>query len=294
MTNRQNLPFFIGCAVWAYKDWIGDLFPAGSRSKDFLKLYSQRLTAVEGNATFYSIPNSSTVDRWAQETAASFKFCLKLPRTFTHQGALYPHLSVALHFLDQMKPLGNRLGPLFAQLPPRYSPASLTDLRAFLTGWPRQTTPIAVEVRHPSWFNEPHSTQLNTLLESLGVGRVLLDTRPIYDCQTAGDADPQIMSERRKPKLPLQPVVTAPFSLIRYISHPESSLNRSYLSEWVRQVSQWLTWGTQIYFFVHCPIEAKSPAIARHFQHLLEQQGVEVPRLPWDQITQPAKQLKLF
>ena len=294
MTSEQSLPFFIGCAVWTYKDWVGDLFPSGSRPKDFLNLYSRRLTAVEGNATFYSIPDVSTVSRWAQETPEGFKFCLKLPRTVTHQGALSPHLTAALKFLDLMQPLGNRLGPLFAQLPPSYSPEFLADLQAFLTGWPRSATPIAVEVRHPDWFTAPHSMHLNALLENLGVGRVLLDTRPIYDVQAAGAADPQIMSERRKPKLPLQPIVTAPFSLIRYISHPELTLNGSYLAEWIPQVSQWLNQGTQIYFFVHCPAEAKSPAIARHFQRLLEKVGLDVPFLPWDRVTQPPEQLKLF
>ncbi len=47
----QNL--YIGCAVWGYKDWIGDLFPPGSKSADFLALYSWRLTTVEGNTSFY-------------------------------------------------------------------------------------------------------------------------------------------------------------------------------------------------------------------------------------------------
>jgi hypothetical protein len=45
--------FHLGCVVWAYKGWIGDLFPAGSAAKDFLRLYSRRLTTVEGNTTFY-------------------------------------------------------------------------------------------------------------------------------------------------------------------------------------------------------------------------------------------------
>jgi uncharacterized protein YecE (DUF72 family) len=36
--------FYIGCAVWGYKDWLGDLFPAGSRSANFLSLYSRMLT----------------------------------------------------------------------------------------------------------------------------------------------------------------------------------------------------------------------------------------------------------
>ena len=56
---------YIGCAVWGYKDWIGDLFPKGSKNADFLSLYSRRLTTVEGNTTFYAIPKPEVVQRWA-------------------------------------------------------------------------------------------------------------------------------------------------------------------------------------------------------------------------------------
>ena len=45
---------YIGCAVWGYKDWLGELFPAGSKSAESLSLYSRRLTTVEGNTTFYA------------------------------------------------------------------------------------------------------------------------------------------------------------------------------------------------------------------------------------------------
>ncbi len=30
--------FYIGCAVWGYKDWVGDLFPPGSKGADLLSL----------------------------------------------------------------------------------------------------------------------------------------------------------------------------------------------------------------------------------------------------------------
>ncbi|NEQ55712.1 MAG: DUF72 domain-containing protein, partial [Leptolyngbya sp. SIO3F4] len=60
--------FRIGCAVWAYKDWLGDFYPTGSRTSDFLWLYGQRMTCVEGNTTFYSIPSPEIVQRWASNT----------------------------------------------------------------------------------------------------------------------------------------------------------------------------------------------------------------------------------
>ncbi len=60
--------FYLGCPLWAYKDWVGDLFPPGARASDFLRLYSRRLTTVEGNTTFYATPRPEMVARWAAET----------------------------------------------------------------------------------------------------------------------------------------------------------------------------------------------------------------------------------
>lgn len=282
--------FLIGCAVWAYKGWVGGLYPSGTRTTEFLHLYSRRFTTVEGNTTFYAIPSPEKVSRWANETPPGFEFCLKLPREITHKGLLQPYIPAALSFLEGMRPLGKRLGPVFAQLPPSYAPTSIEDLTTFLVAWPRATAPLAVEVRHPDWFEEPHASNLTRLLEELGVGRVLLDSRPIY----SGDNDPQLASERRKPKLPVEFSVTAPFSLIRFISHPNLAVNQPFMAEWVTQIQQWLTAGVRIYFFVHCPIEERSPSTARHFQQLLETSGIAVPPLPWNKLHRPPNQLSLW
>jgi uncharacterized protein YecE (DUF72 family) len=287
------MSFWLGCAIWAYKDWVGELFPPGSRSTDFLSLYSRRFTAVEGNTTFYSIPDAKTISRWAKTAPPGFKFCPKLPRELTHQGLLTPNIPDTIAFLEHMQGLGERLGPTFAQLPPTYGPANLADLTTFLQALPRQEVDLALEVRHLDWFEAEQGNRLNALLEEMGIGRVLLDTRPIYHCPD----DPQIASERRKPQVPLQPVITASFSLIRYISHPEAQYNQPFLQEWVRQIEQWLVQKQQIYFFVHCPVEKRSPGTARQFQHLLEQQQVPVPGLPWDRIEAESSvttQLTLF
>lgn len=288
MTN-----FRIGCAVWAYKEWLGNFYPTGSRATDFLRLYGQRMTCVEGNTTFYSIPSPDMVQRWAANTPDTFRFCPKLPRTVTHGGPLLPQLSHALAFLQLMQGLGPRLGPMFAQLPPRYSPASFSDLAKFVASWPHSTHPLAVEVRHLDWFKPPHSDRLDELFTNFGVGRVLLDTRPIFTWSNPAE-DPQLRSERKKPRVPLLPGATTNFVLVRYISHPDLDKNRDFLTEWVDHVGQWQTEGRSVYFFVHCPDEAKSPAIARYFQAQLEKAGVDVPPLPWSLIEEPPQQLRLF
>lgn len=282
--------FFLGCAVWACKDWVGDLFPEGSKPVDFLALYSRRFTTVEGNTTFYMKPDPAMVARWARETPPGFQFCLKLPQELTHGGLLKPAIPEALSFLSSMRLLGDRLGPMFAQLPPVYGPSSFADLEAFLRAWPRAEVPLALEVRHPDWFREPFADRLTGLVEELGVGKVLLDSRPVY----RGPGSPMARSERKKPDLPLQPVVTAPFSMVRYISHPVEEVNRSYLEEWVTYVSDWLRAGVKVYFFVHCPEEARSPGNARLFQKLLEQGGAPVSPLPWNGMGAGPSQLRLF
>ena len=290
------MSIWLGCAIWAYKDWVGELFPPGSRPAEFLQLYSRRFPAVEGNTTFYSVPDAATVSRWAAQTPPGFQFCPKLPRQITHQGRLVPQLPELLSFLERMQGLGDRLGVLFAQLPPNYGPAEFEDLAAFLHACPSGVR-LAVELRHLDWFQPAHAMRLNQLLSDLGMGRVLLDTRPIYDCPD----DPQLTSERRKPRLPLQTVTTARFNFVRYISHPELSRNQPYLQVWAKQVLQWLQQGQQVYFFVHCPVEQHSPRIARQFQQLLEEQesaSVLVPPLPWNVIEATslpvATQLNLF
>ena len=290
----MNFKFYLGCAVWAYKGWVGDFYPKGSRSTEFLRLYGDRLATVEVNSTFYVIPNRQTIERWAKETPIGFRFCPKFPKHFTHNGLLSPYIDQALQFLDLMSSFGDRLGVLFVQLPPSYSPANFADLENFLKALPIKDYQIAVEVRHADWFKAPQGDRLNELLKSLGIGRVLLDSRPIYDLPIERKLSEPVQQDRYKPNLPLQPLTTSPFSIIRFVSHPELDLNIRFWQEWVTHLQEWLAQGTQIYFFMHCPIEERSPHNVKYFQGMLEKANVSVPVLPWDSLAIAPQQLKLF
>ncbi|PSN20816.1 DUF72 domain-containing protein [filamentous cyanobacterium CCP5] len=282
-------PYYTGCAVWAFKPWVGGFYPSGSQSKDFLQHYCDRLTAVEGNTTFYALPGADTVGRWAAVMPNDFRFCPKLPKFFSHQGPLLPRLPAAIAFAESLLPLGQRLGPIMVQLPPSYGPTRARDLTQFLNGWPRHHWPLAVEVRHSDWFKPSQAQHLNQLLQTLGVGRVLLDTRPVYE--TPGAADPQMGSERRKPRLPLHPVITAPFTIVRYIGHPHLPSNRPYWEAWIPRLRHWLDQGREVYFFAHCPEEINSPDMARQVYHQLQQTGANLPPLKWDQLAASRKEL---
>lgn len=264
------MDFLIGCAVWSHKGWVGELFPPKTRQSQFLQLYSQHFDTVEGNTTFYATPNSQTINRWIEQTPPEFKFCPKLPRHITHNGKLQPLISQALEFAEIMRPLGSRLGPIFAQLPPSYHPHYLEDLTVFLAAWKQTQLPLAVEVRHRDWFQPINSLNLNLCLEAYQVGRVILDTRPIYTEATDGEFWEEMQLERKKPLLPVDFSLTAPFTFVRFISHPILEVNLPFMQEWVIQIQAWLQDATQIYFFVHCPQEDFSPRNAKYLQSLLE------------------------
>ncbi len=284
------MPISIGCAIWSYSGWVGEVYPPKTPSKEYLRVYSHHFPAVEGNTTFYAIPDRVTIDRWIAQTPPEFKFCLKFPRAITHNGLLEPYTLAAQAFMTQMQELGERLGVMFIQLPPNYSPEGLADLSTFLTAISSQSVKIALEVRHLDWFKSPHREQLNELLFRLGVGRVILDSRPIYEA----DPSEKLVVECKKPHVPIDLTLTAPFSLIRYISHPIRSANQRWLEGWTSQIQTWLQRDTQIYMFVHCPIEDRSPINARYLDEVFRQSGILLDLLPPKFTDRSPLQLKLF
>ena len=281
---------YIGCAVWAFRGWLGDFYPRGSRQEDFLELYAARMTAVEGNTTFYALPSSETVSKWAANMPQGFKFCPKLERRITHEGKLSEGLKRAELFIERMTPLGDNLGPFLVQLPPSYGPAAYHDLKRFLKWWPHDDYPMALELRNEGWWLDAPKARLAELLGELGVAKVLLDTRPIYDA----DDDPQRFSERKKPPVPHEPELTADFTMIRYIGHPTPDNNTPYMAGWAARVALWLERDATVYYFSHCPMEERSPGYARTFYNMLSARGVDSNALPWLDIPAPPKQMGLF
>ncbi|MEC9442127.1 MAG: DUF72 domain-containing protein [Myxococcota bacterium] len=282
--------FYLGCAVWAYRPWIGEFYPHGASQDKLLELYAQRLTCVEGNTTFYALPPEDNVEKWASQMPPGFKFCPKLARRVTHEGKLTDGQTYTELFLERMTGFGDNLGPVLVQLPPTFGPAQFHELKQYLKWWPHDEFPMALEVRHEGWWLDAPARGLNELLVDCGASRVLLDTRPIY----SGQDDPQSENPRKKPEIPVHPVVTNNTAFVRYIQHPVAKRNEEYTRQWSDQVDAWLRDEVEVYFFSHCPIEDHSPAFARDFQRSLEALDAPVPPLPWDDVKDPPKQLGLF
>ncbi|MDX1438060.1 MAG: DUF72 domain-containing protein [Anaerolineales bacterium] len=280
------MSLYIGGPVWAYKGWVGNFFPEGTKPSAFLREYTRRLTTVEGNTTFYAVPSAKTLAGWLAEMPEGFHFCPKLPRYISHSGSLANGIDEALQFADTMGRLGDRLGPMFLQLPPRYGPSQVEDLRTFLEAWPAEYR-LAVEVRHADWFDPPESDVLTALLNGLNLGRVVFDTRPIRilqgDAILKGSAYERLLEARqRKPDVPVVTEPTGPFIFLRYIGHPRMDLNLSYLDEWSAYLASWLRQGMDAYVFCHCPDEGLDPALCRELYRRVSVLA-PLPELPWDQ-----------
>jgi uncharacterized protein YecE (DUF72 family) len=288
----DNNKFYVGCALWGYKDWVGGLFPPGSKSADFLSLYSRRLTTTEGNTTFYATPRSETVQRWAAETPETFRFCFKLPREVSHEGPLTAQVKTTREFIDRMAPLGERLGPFFLQLPPGYRAVKIDDIERWLASWPKEYR-LAVEVRHDDWYSEPHESALMELLSRYNAGRVVMDVRPLSAGPLPGAEENLQRARDNKPDVPMHPLRSSDVALIRYIGHPKPDLNASLLDEWAERIAAWLADDTQVYFFCHCPDERRSPALCRELQRRLERLA-DIPPLPWDALDTGMEQATLF
>jgi uncharacterized protein YecE (DUF72 family) len=280
------MQLYVGCPIWSFKGWVGNFYPEKTKASEYLREYSQRLTTIEGNTTFYAVPAQKTLETWVAQMPDYFRFCPKLPRAISHEGKLVDQAERAADFIEVMTQLGERLGPMFLQLPPRYSPKLLDDLQLFLQAWPPAVR-LGVEVRHLDWFEPPYHETLNQLLSELKMARVVIDTRPIRsldgDKILEGSVYQTLLEAReRKPDVPILPEATTDFMFLRYIGHPQPEANTVLLDEWAAYIVSQLEHGADAYVFCHSPENLSAPWLCREL-HRRVAQRISIPPLPWDE-----------
>ncbi len=285
------MSLYLGCPIWGLKGWVGNFFPAGAKQRDFLALYSRRLNTVEGNTTFYAIPDAATVERWRDETPPGFKFCLKFPKIISHQLRLRDAEAPTAEFVDRLRLLGDRCGPAFLQLPPNFGSRNLQSLIAYLDSLPSEFR-YAVEVRHPDFFSAPAEAALDEALGARGVARVLFDVRGLRSAEP--DEEATITAQERKPNVPARFTRTAPFTFVRFIAHPKVEANAELLEDWAGRASGWLAAGDDVFFFLHSPTDVLSPLLARDLHHRIAARSPLPPLPAWSEELSAPKQEKLL
>jgi uncharacterized protein YecE (DUF72 family) len=143
---------YAGTSGYSFREWVGAFYPEKTPASGFLPYYASKLTSVEINHTFRRFPRIDMIQSWADATPESFKFSFKMHQSVTHMSRLKNVGASVRDFMDNLMPLGLRLGVVLFQLPPFFR-LDLERLDAFLRELPKGH-PYAMEFRHDSW-NDP-------------------------------------------------------------------------------------------------------------------------------------------
>jgi uncharacterized protein YecE (DUF72 family) len=165
----------VGTSGWVYRHWRGVFYPPRLRVGDWFAFYARHFDTVEINNTFYRLPSESAVSAWKEQAPRGFLYAVKVSRFLTHRKKLKDAEESLDTFLGLARRLGNHLGPLLYQLPPRWH-CDVPRLRQFIDLLPRDLTHV-FEFRDPSWCNE----EVRALLAETGMSFCIHDM-PGFAC----------------------------------------------------------------------------------------------------------------
>jgi uncharacterized protein YecE (DUF72 family) len=281
----------VGCPSWAHRPWVGRLLPADTKPGNELHAYSRVVNAVEGNTTFYALPQPATVAKWAAQALPGFRFVFKLPQTITHHKRLRDIDDDMRAFLDLIEPLHATVGGLTLQLPASFGPTDLSALDSVMRGL-SQHWRWSVELRHPAFFAGSTRDSVDRRLARHGVERVLLDSRPLFGRPPLTDLGRQAWS--RKPRVPalVEPLTDQP--IVRLIGSDHADLTEDGLQRWIPIVTKWVLEGRSPNFFVHTPDNHDTLGLARDFHAAVRDAVPTLAALPQPPVPGTQAQPSLF
>ncbi|MCB0542118.1 MAG: DUF72 domain-containing protein [Saprospiraceae bacterium] len=234
---------YIGATGYNMKAWVGTWYAPGTRERDFLQQYGLQFNTIEHNTTHYRIPDTATVGRWKSDTPEDFRFCPKIPQTISHARDLGLSSGQIPLFCEVIAGLDEKLGCCFLQLPPHFSVREVHLLERFLESFPA-SIPLAVEVRHPSFFQVSDAAEdYFSLLQKRNVSTVITDV--------AGRRD---VCHLRLTHLRV---------LVRFVGNALHPSDRQRVEQWAKRIGEWCSEGLQeVYFFTHEPDNLLAPELA--------------------------------
>jgi uncharacterized protein YecE (DUF72 family) len=165
------MAMLVGTSGWQYDDWRGRLYPEKLPQRLWLEHYAERFATVEVNNAFYRLPEKSVFEGWRSRTPAGFCFAVKASRYLTHVKRLREPAEPVARLMERAAGLGDRLGPILLQLPPRLrGHPDLLD--ACLACFPDDVR-LAVEPRHETWW----TPEVREVLERHGAALCWADRR---------------------------------------------------------------------------------------------------------------------
>lgn len=239
---------YIGTSGWVYPHWHQSVYPKALPEADWLQFYAKRFNSVEINHSFYRLPTAENIDTWYGSTPEGFLFSVKASRYITHMKKLTESEQTLKPFLQCVEGLGNKLGPVLFQLPPKWrcNPARLND---FLKGLPVGIK-AAFEFRDRSWHND----EVRSILARHNAAFCIFDI--------GGFTSPKL--------------VTADFIYLR-LHGPDQAYRGSYSKTQLGSWAEWLEGQDSETAYIYFDNDEKGFAVANAetFKKLVEQKRVK-------------------
>jgi uncharacterized protein YecE (DUF72 family) len=273
--NGKSKHLYIGCTGWGMKEWVGEVYPKGTKAADYLYHYGKQFNTIELNTTHYRTPSVSDIEKWYQQTPADFRFAPKMLQTISHAKNLGFGTDLTPQYCEAIGGLKEKMGICFMQMPPYFQYNDLKILELYLKNFSNHM-PLAIELRHEAWFNTPlYFTTLMDMLMAYKVSTVITDV--------AGRRDV------------LHQCLTTKTAVIRFVGNDLHPTDYTRLEAWVQKLKTWYAVGLdEVYFFTHTSDNIKAPKLAKflHDNFLSHVEGVST-RSPQFLINRPV-QTSLF
>jgi uncharacterized protein YecE (DUF72 family) len=237
---------YVGCAKWGRTEWVGKIYPEGTKEARFLDHYVEHYNSIELNATHYKTYPPSSIQKWADKAdGKDFIFCPKVPQTISHYSSFVDIEDKTNAFLEGIYAFGKHLGPIFLQVSDRFSPKRKDALLKYLESLPTDLQ-FFLEVRNPDWFNSKAETEsLLTILKKLNVGYIITDTAGRRDC--------------------VHMYLSVPKAFVRFVGNSLDPTDYARVDDWVERIKYWLDNGLkELYFFMHMHDETYSPELSSY------------------------------
>lgn len=246
--GKGNCKVFLGCAKWGRKEWIGKIYPKGTKEKDFLQHYGQHYGSIELNATNYKIYPASTLIEWKEKVGnPNFKFCPKAHRGMSFLKDSPTKKGVTNDFIENIRAFAETLGPIFITHDEKvkWDAQGEKEFFNYLKTLPKDIT-FFVEERWPGFFQDKKLMErYYKRLREMKIGTIITDT--------AGRQDVLHMQ------------LTIPKAFVRFVGNSLHPSDFPRIDNWANRFKKWLDAGIEeIYFFMHMHDEGKSPELTQY------------------------------
>jgi uncharacterized protein YecE (DUF72 family) len=246
--GKGHTKVYLGCAKWGRKEWIGKIYPKGTKESQFLDHYIEHYNSLELNATNYKMYSPQDIEKWAAKAGNKlFKFCPKAHRAMGFYKVSEVGERVTQDFFASIRHFGKHLGPVFITHDERIKFHEDVEEGYFryLASF-SQDLDYFVEERHPDFFADKKRVQhYADRLREMGIGAIITDA--------AGRQDALHMQ------------LTTPKAFIRFTGNSLHKSDFPRIDQWAARLKKWMDQGLEeFYFFMHMHDEALSPELTQY------------------------------